>query len=161
MLTIRGCRYYVTFIDEYSHYTWIFPMKKKSEVISHFRKFKTQVEKELNGGKEHFSDKFISYLQGEGIGREFLCRHIPQKNGVAETTNRHILRVAPAIMHEKHMVNFYWVEATSITIYLMNLCTTNGVHELTPYEMYVGRKSVVSHLLVFESIVYVHIPDET
>ena len=43
--TIRGCRYYITFIDEYSWYTWIFLMKKKREVLCHFQKLKSQVEK--------------------------------------------------------------------------------------------------------------------
>ena len=80
--TIGGCHYYVTFIDDYSRYTSIFPMKKKSEVLSHFHKLKNRVEKETgqhtrclrsDGGKEYFSDEFISYLQGEGIQREFSC----------------------------------------------------------------------------------------
>ena len=43
--TIGGCRYYVTFIDNHLRYTWIFPMKKKSEVLSHFQKIKSQIEK--------------------------------------------------------------------------------------------------------------------
>ena len=44
--TIDKRRYYVTFIDDYSRYAWIYPMKKKSEVLSHFQKLKCQVEKE-------------------------------------------------------------------------------------------------------------------
>ena len=44
--TISGCHYYVTFIDDHSRYTWIFPMKRKSEVLSHFQKLRSQVEKE-------------------------------------------------------------------------------------------------------------------
>ena len=49
----------------------------------------------------------------------------------------------------------------STTVYLMNqYSTTNGVHELTPYEIYVGRKSNLSHLRVFGRIAYVHILNE-
>ena len=44
--TLGGWRYYVTFIDDHSCYVWIFPMKKKSEVLSHFQRLKGQVEKE-------------------------------------------------------------------------------------------------------------------
>ena len=42
----------------------------------------------------------------------------------------------------------------------MNRCTSNGVHELTPYEIFVGRKSILSHLKVFGIIVNVRIPNE-
>ena len=59
--------------------------------------------------------------------------HAPQQVGVTERKNRHILEVACAMLYEKHMLNFYWADTTSTTIYLMNRCTTNGEHELTPY----------------------------
>ena len=88
---------------------------------------------------------------GEGIQREFSCRHTPQQNGVAERKNRHVLEATHAMMHAKHMPN-YWTKAASTTVYLINRCTTNGVHELTPYEILVGRKPIHSHLNVFESI---------
>ena len=42
----------------------------------------------------------------------------------------------------------------------MYITTTNGVHELTPYEIFVGRKSILSHLKVFGSIANVRIPNE-
>ena len=92
-------------------------MKKKSEVLSHFQKLKGRVEKETgrhirclrsDEGKEYFFDEFTSYLQGEGIRREFSCRHTPQQKGVAERKNRPIIEVARAMIREKHMPNFYW-----------------------------------------------------
>ena len=36
--TIRGCQYYVAFINNFSRHTWIFPMKQKSELFTHFQK---------------------------------------------------------------------------------------------------------------------------
>ena len=114
MPTLGGCCYYVTFIDDHSRYAWIFPMKKKSEVLSHFQRLKGQVEKETgrclrsDGGKEYFS-----YLRSKGLRREFSCRHTPEQNGVSETKNRQIIEVARAIMREKHMPDLYWAKAVS------------------------------------------------
>ena len=79
----------------------------------------------------------------------------PQQNDVAERKNRHILEVAQAMLHEKHMPNYYWAELASMAVYIMNRCTTIGAHELTSHEVYVGKKSALSHLQVFESIAYV------
>ena len=68
--------------------------------------------------------------------------------------------IARAMMREKHMSDLYWAEAASTAIYLMNRCTTDGVHELTPYELLVGRKPILSHLKVFGSITNVCILKE-
>ena len=84
--TFGDCWYYVTFIDDFSKYTWIFPMRQNSEVFSHFQKFKNEVEKETSrhvrclrsdGEKEYFSDAFTIILWQEAIRREFTCRHTP------------------------------------------------------------------------------------
>ena len=32
--TFEGCRYYVTFMDDFSRHTWILPMRQKREVLS-------------------------------------------------------------------------------------------------------------------------------
>ena len=40
-------RYYVIFVDDFSHKCWIFFMQKKSETYSKFCEFKALVEKEL------------------------------------------------------------------------------------------------------------------
>ena len=92
--------------------------------------------------------------------REFSCQHTPQQIRVTERKNRHILDVTCAMLHEKHTPNFYWAEAASTTVYLMNRCTSNVVHEVvTPYELLVGRKSILSHLKVFRSIANIRIPN--
>ena len=54
----------------------------------------------------------------------------------------------------------YWAKAASTVIYLRNRCATNGMHELTPYEIVVGRKPILSHLNVFGSIKNERIPNK-
>ena len=74
--TFGGCRYYVTFVDDFSRHSWIYPMSEKSEVFGRFQRFKNKVEKDTSrhiqclqsdGGKEYFSDDFTAYLRKEGI----------------------------------------------------------------------------------------------
>ena len=45
----------------------------------------------------------------------------------------------------------------NIVVYLMNRCTTSGVHNVTPHEKYYGRKMDLSHLRIFGTIAYMHI----
>ena len=60
--SMRGFKYYVLFVDDYSRYSWIFPMHYKSELFDIFVKFKTPVENmfsskikalQSNGGEEY------------------------------------------------------------------------------------------------------------
>ena len=79
MTTFGGCCYYVMFIDDYSKHIWIYPMWQKSEVFSHFQKFKDEVQKATNhyvlclrsdGGKEYFFKAFnipLTQRNPEGV----------------------------------------------------------------------------------------------
>mgnify|MGYP000695168542 FL=1 len=64
------------------------------------------------------------------------------------------------MLNEKHMPKSYWAKATNTLVYLLNWCTTSGVHEVTPHEKYDEKKPDLSHIRIFSSLAYVRIPEE-
>ena len=68
--------YYVSFIDDFSRNTWIYFLKKKSEVFDRFKEFKALVENQIekkikvlrtdNGG-EFYSKEFEEFYKKCGI----------------------------------------------------------------------------------------------
>jgi len=58
--SITGYKYYVVFVDDFSRFTWIYHLHRKSKVFEIFVKFKLLVEKQ-------FSTK-IKQLQSDGGG---------------------------------------------------------------------------------------------
>jgi len=52
--TIKGERYFMLFIDDFTRATWIVLLKENSEAFKHFKKFKAQVENE-----KHLKKKFL------------------------------------------------------------------------------------------------------
>lgn len=65
--SINGFKYYVIFVDDYSRYTWIYPLKLKSNVFQTFVTFKNFVENMLgtkiksfrsDGGGEYVNTSF-------------------------------------------------------------------------------------------------------
>ncbi|MCO5582061.1 hypothetical protein L7F22_035952 [Adiantum nelumboides] len=127
--SMGGCRFYVTFIDDHTRKVWVYFMKEKSAVFTHFQNFKAMAEKKTgnivqclrsDGGGEYFFNEFNSFLKKHGIRRQFTCKYTPQQNGVAEGKNRHIAKFARALMVEKNVPHCYWAEAISTAVYIMN-----------------------------------------
>ena len=74
-----------------------------------------------------------------------------------ERNNRNIAKVARALMNEKDMLEYYWVEAIHTPIYIMNRTPTTAIHGMMPEEMFTRKKPYLSHLKVFGCLAYVHI----
>jgi transposase InsO family protein len=65
-----GNKYFVTFIDDFSRKLWTYLIKRKSEVFTIFRKFKSLAEKQsgymiktlrTDGGGEYVSSEFDAF----------------------------------------------------------------------------------------------------
>ncbi|XP_024018875.1 uncharacterized protein LOC112090852 [Morus notabilis] len=54
-----GYEYYVTIIDDYSRYGYVYPMHHKSETFEKFREFRAEVKKQL----AHVLDKEVNKLE--------------------------------------------------------------------------------------------------
>src|SRR3984893_1685454 len=46
--SLGGSRYFVTFIDDYSRMTAVYPIRAKSDVVDKFREYRAGVEKQLS-----------------------------------------------------------------------------------------------------------------
>jgi hypothetical protein len=166
--SIGGCKYYMSFIDDHTRKVWVYFMKHKGEVFQHFLNFKAMVEKEKgvsikclrsDGGGKYFSNEFNEYLE-HGIQRKYSCSYSPQQNGIVERKNMHIAKITRAMLNEKNLPNYFWVEAVATIVYIMKQTPTTIVHGMTLEEKFTSKKLDVSHLRVFGSIAYVHVPNE-
>jgi hypothetical protein len=70
-------------------------------------------------------------LKEHGIQRKYSCSYSPQQNGVVERKNMHIVKIARAMLNEKNLPNYFWVEAIATTLYIMNQTPTAIVHGMT------------------------------
>jgi transposase InsO family protein len=113
-----------------------------------------------DGREEYFSNEFSEYLKEHGIQRKYSCSYSPQQNGVAERKNRHIVEITCAMLNEKNLPNYFWAEAVTTAVCIMNRTPIEVIHGMTPKEKFTCKKPNVSHLKVFGCIAYVHVPDE-
>ena len=115
------------FIDVFNRKFWIFFKWKKDEIFSKFVEFKALVENETgqkskslrsdNRG-EYVSNTFKDFCAKEGIKRELVTPHKPQKNGVVERNNISIVGATRAMLHDQGLPLHLLVEACNTAVYL-------------------------------------------
>lgn len=119
-LSFYGFRYYVLFIDAFSRYTWLYPLKLKSDVFATFVQFKTLVENMFNakikivqtdGGGEYKNKKFQSFFHIHGIHHQFSGPHHPEQNGLAERKHRHLVETGLTLLAHASMPLPYWANS--------------------------------------------------
>jgi hypothetical protein len=127
--------YYVSFIDDYSKYTWIYLVKKKSDVFQVFHDFQSLVERKFNKkiiaiqsdwGGEY--EKLNSFFNRIGISHHVSCPHAHQQNGSAERKHRHIVEVGLALLANASMPLKFWDEAFLTATYLINMLPSKGIN---------------------------------
>jgi hypothetical protein len=103
-------KYYVSFIDDCSKFTWLYLLRSKSEVVKYFLEFQRLVECRFNqkiidvqsdwGGKY---EKLNSFFYNIGIVHRVSCPHTHQQNGVVERKHRHIVEMGLALLAHASM----------------------------------------------------------
>ena len=98
--SINGYKYYVIFVDHYTHFTWLYLLTNKFEVYSKFVLFHAMVKTQFSttiktlrsdGGGEDTSKSFESFLTSNGIHHQISCPYTPQQNGLVERKHRHLI----------------------------------------------------------------------
>jgi transposase InsO family protein len=167
--SFSGCKYFLTFIDDFSRRTWVYFLKLKSEVFDKFLAYKALVEKKsghqiqklrTDNGGEYVNNNFTSYCTTQGIQMQHIVPYTPQQNGVAERKNHTLKEMANCMIQSKGLSLKYWVEAINCENYIVNHTPTKALKNITPEEAWTKIKPDVSHFHVFGSIAWAHIPDE-
>ena len=161
--------YYVSFIDDFSRNTWIYFLKKKSEVFDGFKEFKALVENQTekkikvlrtdNCG-EFCSKEFEEFCKKCGIVRQKTTPYTPQQNGVAERMNKTLMERARSMLSGVRLGQEFWAKAVETTCYLVNRSPSSALEDKTPQEVWTSKKPSFSHLRVFGCDAYVHVPKE-
>ena len=168
-----GSRYVLTFTDDFSRYTTVYFLRNKSETMTKFKDYVSLMEnfsgqkmqklsiktlRSDNGG-EYLSNEFTRFCNENGISREFSNPQTPEQNGVAERFNRTMIESARSMLYHSKLPLNFWAEAVNTAVYIRNRSPTVSCGNKTPFECWFQKKPDVSHMRVFGSLCFVHIPD--
>ena len=111
-----GFEYFITFIDDYSRYGYIYLMCRKFEAFEKFKEYRAKTEKHLNKclktlrfdrGGEYLLGEFRDYLSEQGITSQLSTPSVPQHNGVAKKRNRTLMDMLRLMMSYSDLPNSF------------------------------------------------------
>ncbi|KAF5813845.1 putative RNA-directed DNA polymerase [Helianthus annuus] len=125
---------FITFIDDYSRYMYLYLIKEKSESLTTFKDYKAEVEKQLDRqikvvrsdrGGEYYGrhtdvgqapGPFYEFCKGQGIVNQYTMPGTPQQNGVAERRNRTLMNMVRSMLANTNLPLFLWTEALKAAV---------------------------------------------
>ncbi|RVW48540.1 Retrovirus-related Pol polyprotein from transposon TNT 1-94 [Vitis vinifera] len=135
----NGQQYFITFIDDYSRYGYLFLIHEKSQSLDVFKTFKAEVELQLNkriksvrsdrggeyygrydGSGEQRPGPFAKYLEECGIVPQYTMPGSPSMNGVAERRNRTLKDMVRSMISHSTLPEKLWGEALKTAAYILN-----------------------------------------
>jgi hypothetical protein len=159
-ISIVGSKYCLVIVDDYSRFTWVFFLQKKSQTQEPLKIFlrRTQNEFKLrikkirsDNGTEFKNSQIEGFLEEEGIKHEFSSPYTPQQNGAVERKNRTLLDMARIMLDEYKTLDWFWAEAINTACYSINRLYLHRILQKTSYEVLTGKKPNISYFRVFGS----------
>jgi hypothetical protein len=154
--SVSGHNYYVSFVDAYSRFTWLYLIKRKSDVFDVFLQFQSHVERLLHHKILHVQSdwggeyiKLHTFFQNIGISQRVSCPHTHQQNGSAERKHRHIVETGLTLLAHAFVPFRYWSDAVTTACFLINRMPTRVINMETPLERLLGEKPDYTFFKVF------------
>ncbi|KAD3336445.1 hypothetical protein E3N88_31964 [Mikania micrantha] len=149
---IGGRKSFISFIDDYSRYMYLYLIHEKFEYLETFKNFKAEVENQLDrkikvvrsdrGGEyyERHTDVgqspglFYEFCKSQGIVNQYTMPRTPQQNSVAKRRNRALMDMARSMLSNCNLPEFLWTEALKIAVRILNRFPSKSIPK-TPFEI--------------------------
>nr|GEY92425.1 hypothetical protein [Tanacetum cinerariifolium] len=161
--SIKGKRYVLVIVDDYSRYTWVHFLRSKDEAPEVITKFLKRITVLLqspviiirtDNGTEFKNQMLKEYFDTVGISHQMSSVRTPQQNGVVERRNRTLVEAARTMLIFSRAPLFLWAEAIATACFTQNRSVIHRRFNKTPNELINGRKPDISFLHVFGALCY-------
>jgi uncharacterized protein (DUF2344 family) len=135
--------------------TWLYLIKNKSEVFSHFQNFTNLVETQYNtkikilrtdNGTEFINKKIQTLQNLEALFTKLL----------PERKNHHLLEMTRTLLFQNNNPKTFWLEAVLTATYLINRLSSANLSFKNPLEILYNQKINLDHLRIFGCTYFVH-----
>jgi transposase InsO family protein len=150
-------------LDDFSHFCWTFPLRRKSDVHQTIVDFVAYVHTQFDrpvkcfqadNGTEFVNNATSTFLAARGTLLRLSCPYTSAQNGKAERILRTLNNSVHTLLLHASMPASYWAEALAAACYLLNRRPSSSIHSQIPYTCLFGTPPSYDHLRVFGCLCY-------
>ncbi|KAJ8868067.1 hypothetical protein PR048_031876 [Dryococelus australis] len=161
---LKNVLYFVTFLDDYTHFSVLCLIKNKLDVCDTARNYIVEAESiwnsrvyklrcDVGGGGEYVANELTDWCREKGVKIDYAPAATPQLNERAERLNRTLMDKTRALLFDSDIEKELWGEALRTATYLLNRSPYATV-DTTPAELWYGERQYLSNLKLFGSLAY-------
>ncbi|KAG2018571.1 hypothetical protein CC2G_015308 [Coprinopsis cinerea AmutBmut pab1-1] len=165
-----GDQYFIAFLDDATHYGWVFLLKTRDGAFDAFLIVEARLENltgrriqrtRSDNAKELVAGRLGDHFKSKGVHVQTAAPYAHPQNGRAERHIRRLQDVSATMLAESGLPPSFWGFAIVTAQYLVNRLPSKALPEnSTPFEALFGSKPDVSHLRVWGCRCFPIIPPE-
>ncbi|RDX80528.1 hypothetical protein CR513_38912, partial [Mucuna pruriens] len=155
---VKNKRYFITFINDYSCYGYVYLLHGKFQGVDALEIYLNEVERQLDRKvKVVRSDRGDEYYKRYdetrqhskcGICAQYIMLGTPQQNGVSERHNRTLMDMVRSILSNSSLPLSLWMYTLKFSMYLLNKVPSKAVPKI-PFKLWTAMTPSLSHLHVW------------
>jgi len=158
-------------VDGATSYRTVYFLSSKSTdvMLGAFKDFHCQAERQtgrklkcvrVDMGREWANTSWNQYAKEAGIVLDFTTSYAHQQNGKAERSMQTLLDMAYTMLADSGLPQKFWADAVNTAAYTRNFIPASRSPSIIPATVWSGQHQDISHLRLFGSTAYAHIPPE-
>nr|GEW80861.1 retrovirus-related Pol polyprotein from transposon TNT 1-94 [Tanacetum cinerariifolium] len=160
-MSINRENYILFIVDEYSRYTWVCFLRKKSqadEVITSFIKMvENQNDFKVKQIRNEFRNfKLESFCNEKGTSENFSSLYTSEQNGMVKIKNKTLIKATRIMLNGLILSKHLWNEAVIIACYTHKRSIIVKRHNKSHYEIFKEMIHDINYFHVFGCHVFTH-----
>jgi histone deacetylase 1/2 len=156
--SISGFSYYLVILDDYTHFCWTFPLRRKSDVHQHLVDFIAYANTQFglvvkcfqaDNGTEFVNNATTTFLVARGIHLRLSCPYTSPQNGKVERVLRTLNNSIRTLLSHASIPPSYSAEALATACYLVNRRPCSSINNDVPFTRLHGKPPQYDHRRVF------------